>query len=78
MAKNTKKFLCKCIKIKTSIAKIMHTSFKFHTEMLIVLSSVIYINDFSFQEMNRKKIQKLVIGAQVQIKDVSVTCVTII
>jgi len=56
----------------------MHTSFKFHTEMLIVLSSVIYINDFSFQEMNRKKIQKLVIGAQVQIKDVSVTCVTII
>ena len=33
----------------------MHTSFKFHTEMLIVLSSVVYINDFSFPEMNRKK-----------------------
>jgi hypothetical protein len=44
--------------------------------MLIVLSSVIYINDFSFPEMNRKKMQKLAIGAQVQIKDDLVTCVT--
>jgi hypothetical protein len=55
MAKNTKKFFCKCMKTKTSIAKIMGALFKFHIERLVVMSSVIYTNDFSFSEMNCKK-----------------------
>ena len=68
MANNNKKLICKYTKTKTSIA-IMCTSFKFHIERLIVLSSVTYINDFSFTETNSKQYTEISYWCTSSIKD---------